>query len=74
MLYKIKVAQESNPVDVFKPIDRRGNLIDLKPLTPIFTALVPTYEIVLEMSEDEDAEIMQMCLQIKNFGVSPDIC
>ena len=46
MLFKIQVAQDLNPVDVFKPVDRRGNFLELKPLTPIFTTLVPTHEIV----------------------------
>ena len=46
MLFKIQVAQEKNAVDVFKPIDIRGNILDFKPLTPIFTTLVPTHELI----------------------------
>ena len=46
MIFKIQVAQEKNAVDVFKPIDTRGNILDFKPLTPIFTTLVPTHELI----------------------------
>jgi len=39
-------------------VDRRGNILDLKPLTAILTSCVGTHEIVQELSEDEDSEIM----------------
>ena len=72
MLFKIQVAQDKNPVNVFKPCDRRGNFLDLKPLTAIFTTLLPTHEIVQELSGDENLEVMQMSVQRKRFGITSD--